>query len=167
MRIDSLILVSILMLSGVTACSSDQSSQEPQQQLIMRDGVVNIRVLPGSLITDDCGINPEDLEASEYGCVVFPFASKNVEGKNWDAEYLNALSEDGWKFSGGEGNAYYLEKPATSECSYSLAMIGWLQGTKDQVEQYFTTGKLGEIVNQTYIFAVDDEQKCGDKRNVK
>ena len=156
-------LIASLLLS---TCSQNKPTEQ-SNKLIISNGLLRIEVLPGSYATTNCGMDMKEAEITNYACVAFPFASKHVEGKNWDADYLKALDANGWKWAGGEGNAYYLEKVATSECNHSLAMIGWLQGTKEQVKTYFDTGELGEIENQTYIFALEDKQKCGDERNAK
>lgn len=146
------------------ACTEPNHSYS-HNEISLQGDIFRIEVLPNSYATEDCGIDANQIQSPHYTCVEFPFASKQVEGKNWDAEYLTALDKNGWKWAGGEGNAYYLEKIASPECSYSLTMIGWIQGTEQQVKGYFDTGELGEIKNQTYIFALDEKQKCGGERN--
>jgi len=160
-------LGSLLTLTFLLSACSIISSPEASEKISLKNDLFQVDVLPGSFATDDCGINPSDFEIDEIVCVAFPLSSKIEEGKNWDAEYLTALDVNGWKWAGGEGNAYYLEKPKSRECSYSLFMMGWVQGSEEEVRNYFDTGELGNIKNQTYIFGIDDELKCGAERNVK
>ncbi len=150
----------------LTACSNSSTS-EISEKLSLKNGVFEIGVLPGSFATDECGIDISRFEIEEVTCVAFPLSSKMEEGKNWDTEYLTALDANGWKWAGGEGNAYYLEKPQSNECSYSLFMMGWVQGSEEEVQNYFNTGERGSIENQTYIFGIDDNLKCGDERRAE
>ena len=46
-------------------------------------------------------------------------------------------------------------------------MIGVLQGSEAQMKSYHDTGELGTIVNVVYVFALQDELKCGDERNAE
>ena len=160
----NLTLLGVFCMMACTAPDAPKVSNTLQ----LADGVLTLEILPGSFATNECGISDADIEASEYACVAFPISSKFVDGKNWDADYLRALGNDGWEWAGGEGNAYYLEKEATLECNYSLGMVGWIQGSQEQIDRYFKNGEqLDEIKNQVYIFILADEQKCGSDRYEK
>lgn len=123
--------------------------------------VLKVEVLPGSFQTTDCGINMSNEAGIDYICVAFPLSRS---GPNWDRKYDEALKADGWISTGGEGNAYSLEKPASSICNHSLKVIGTVQGSLDQAKAYFETGEKGEIENQVFIFALSPKQLCGDRR---
>ena len=148
---------------GLSAClvPDDGSELSPvaNNSLIIRAGVLEIDPIDGSFVTENCGMNKNDLSTPEYGCVAYPFASEDVDGKNWDSDYLRLLKKDGWAFAGGEGNTYYLEKPIDENCSHFLGMIGWLQGTEAEIKKYFNEGELGPIVNGVFIFALDEPQR--------
>ena len=161
-------LCSLLLGTFVASCNSDTIDQKlPSETIATENKVFEIQVLPGSFATNDCGMSAKDLETDQYACVAFPFASKSDPDKNWDSDYLQELSRNGWEWAGGEGNAYYLEKKQSEECSYFLAMVGWLQGSEEEVKRYFNEGELGNIVNQTYIFALNNELVCGNKRRAE
>ena len=167
MKINTFFISLFASIFVITACSNSSPS-DFSEKISLQNGVFEIDVLPGSFATTDCGVELTDFDGiSQIACVAFPLSSKLEKDKNWDAEYLTELDTNGWKWAGGEGNAYYLEKPQSSECSYSLTMMGWLQGSKDEVRNYFNAGELGSIINQTYIFGVDTKLKCGDDRNAE
>lgn len=162
-------LVLALTISATISTCTLQSdlSNDTKNRLTFPNGLLDIEILPGSFATNDCGLNTLGAKVETYVCVAFPIASKNIVGKNWDAEYLSALDQNGWKFAGGEANAYYLEKIDTTECSHSLAMVGWPQGTQSQIDHYFDTGDHGEIENQIFVFMLDTAKKCGNERYAK
>jgi hypothetical protein len=144
----------------VAACVSAPSSVTKIDQLTIGD-VLKIDVIPGSFQTEDCGIDVSSMGNTDYACVAFPLSRT---GHNWDRKYDEALKVDGWISTGGEGNAYSLEKPASSICNHSLKVIGTVQGSLDQAKAYFETGAKGEIENQVFIFALNPKQLCGDRR---
>lgn len=142
------------------ACASAPSSVAEPDQLTIGD-VLKLDVIPGSFQTEECGIDVSSMGNTDYVCVAFPL-SRN--GQNWDRKYSDALKADGWISTGGEGNAYSLEKPASTICNHSLRMVGWVQGSLDRAKAYFETGAKGEIENQVFIFTLSPKQLCGDKR---
>ena len=153
-----------------TGCAKDKN---PVQELaLIGPGFLDMPIIEGSSIPDNCmydSIFTASKMPTQKACVIFPLKSKGVNGKNWDRDYLQNLAKVGWKYSYGEGNVYFLEKPIeNSNCPETLAMIGWLHGSNDEVKKAMEFGNYSNVENQLYIFAQSDEfNVCGDDRNVK
>lgn len=163
LKISRILTTLLVPTFAISACSNPSASKD-SEKVSLQNGLLEIDILPGSFSTDNCGMEASSFNLKEYACVAFPFSSKLEKDKNWDAEYLSALDANGWKWAGGESNAIFLEKPASNECSYSLLMLGWFQGSSEEIQFYFNTGKQGNIVNQTYIFSIEQDLKCGKDR---
>jgi hypothetical protein len=154
-------ILGALAIFVVTACSQGQ----PNDRLILQDGLLDIPVISGSKLSTDCGSIGKEIESNiEYACVEFPRSSKGIEGPNWDSEYTREIQASGWKWTGGESIAYYFEKPKDEKCNHSLTMLGWFQATEKQEKNYNETGALDGIENLIFIFGLDEEPKCGAER---
>lgn len=139
-----------------------------QERLILENGLVDIPIIAGSKITENCGSIGDTLEGvSSHGCIEFPKASEGVNGQDWDSDYTQELRKNGWNWAGGESIAYYFEKPIDEDCSHHLTMLGWFQATAEQESAYSETGSLEGIENFVFIFALQNEPVCGDKRNAE
>ena len=170
MRLSFLNNVAIYLFSALilSACS-DKVTNLAIDRLNLRDGVLDIPILPGSKITNNCGsigekIGKDSKIGVDFNCIEFPMASEGVDGKDWDSDYTRELDRDGWKWAGGEANAYYFEKPLDENCNHDLTMLGWLQATEEQEKNYGDTGGFEGIENLVFIFAISDELKCGTER---
>lgn len=151
-----------------TGCVKDEKAA--QKITLIGPGFLDMPIIEGSSIPDNCMYeNFGDIgKLPHLACIIYPLDSEGVDGKDWDSEYVTSLAKLGWKFSGGEANVYFLEKPIEdTDCSESLALIGGLHSTADEVFLVMESGEYGKIDNGLFIFAKPDETICGDERRIK
>lgn len=156
-------LLTALSSIFISACSGPSTSTKIDK-LSLGNGLFEIYTVPGSMATDNCGIDSIEFGTTEITCVSFPVSSIHEDGKNWDAEYIKVLDENGWKWVSGAADINSFEKPKSKDCNYRLTMMRWFQASEEDIYDYYETGEFGKIKNQTYIFLIEDDLNCGDER---
>ena len=151
----------------LSACSG--SSQIPvKDRLVLKNGLLDVPIIAGSKKAENCGSLGDTFDGlATYGCIEYPAASEGVNGKDWDSDYSRELQKNGWEWAGGEGNAFFFEKPLNVNCSHHLAMLGWYQDTEDEQNIVDETGSLENLENLLFIFVLQEEPVCGDERNAE
>lgn len=145
------------------------------EERVVYEGVFDIPLVAGSFVPDDCFAKTPLADAPQEAkdnaaCVAFPY-ERDPEQSSGEWDYVRALDAAGWKFAGGAGNAYTLEKVVDADCSRQLYMIGQIQGDPDEVAKW---GRAGEkdmdwsrIENSLYLFIEAENQVCGEKRTAR
>jgi len=150
------------------------------QERFVYEGVFDVPMLEGSFVPDDCvtGTPLDTPEARanigedfpEFVCFAQPY-SKDADGGSLEWDYVRALDAEGWKFAGGAGNAYFMEKPVDETCSRKLYMMGVIQGDPVEVAKWGRAGEKdmdwSKIENTLFLFTEAEEQVCGDKRRAE
>jgi hypothetical protein len=142
----------------LSGCSAEVAKSN--DRLIFGENILNLAVIEGSSIESNCLVPIDPKTTSFLGCVIFPLESEGLEGKDWDSDYSQALSYDGWVWIGGEANVSFFEKPTDGPCNHQLLMIGWFQGTQEQQDAYMQSGSLDGIENSLFAFSVQNELVC-------
>jgi len=167
MRNTFMAITTVLIMFIIVGWSAASPTQ--QKPTVIGPGVLDMPIIEGSSIPDDCMVEGlVDNTPAQYSCVIYPFKTEDVDGKDWDSEYAQSLEKLGWKWAGGEANVYFFEKPIENTlCSEYLGMIGWAHAPFNDVLVAMESGSYDNIPNGLIIFSKADDQVCGDERRIK
>lgn len=169
MKKTSLMTFTLVLSALLVSSSAAQEETLRESSNVIAPGLLDLAVLPGSFIPDDCGSDIIDTTKSNFlGCVAYDIKSEGVDGKDWDSEYVDALVRLGWNFAGGAANVYYLKrKDSSNNCDEYLNMVAWFLGDKKEIDKY---GALdGSVIDWekipyvVFYFTMDDDLRCDDK----
>ena len=157
-------VVAVAMLIG---CVSSTIEPIVEQQAVA-PGILDLPVLPGSFIPDDCGVDYDVSSDGEFlGCIAFPFEEQTKGDVRFEWQYINALEAKGWSFAEGAANVLYVDRALpNTNCREKLALVAWLLGDKEEVAKYGTAREKeidwDKIPNGVIWFMLLSEQTCED-----
>ncbi|MBX9747131.1 MAG: hypothetical protein K2X34_09535 [Hyphomonadaceae bacterium] len=137
---------------------------------VVLPGALDITVVDGSMIPTDCQVQRHQGYVEErritIDCVAAPLGS-SLDLQN---AYVRALTDGGWRFSGGAANVFFFERPRAGEdCSDRLAMVGLLLGDPAETDKYGTqqetTMDWSRVTHGAFLFGLEPEPVCGDDRD--
>ena len=153
-----------LIAIAMTGCSTGATGQL-EGSAIIAPGVLDLPVLPGNFIPDDCEFALGEVpESWLLGCVAFPRELAKEEGPlEW--KYINELEDRGWIFTHGEANMLFVERTMEeNECKQTLALVGWLLGDEVEIAKYGTIKETeidwSKIPYEVIWFVMDEESSC-------
>ena len=145
-----------------------QNKLPPTGDLLIAPGILDLPVLPGSFIPDDCAYETYYVPKSHLvGCIAYPLEHAKDDEVGFDWKYVHELEESGWSFEGGAANVFFMERPIEGkECKESLALVYWLFGDKTEIAKYGTSAE--REVDWTKIpfgviwFVLETDSNCND-----
>ena len=148
-----------------SACAGPHDREIPR--VILREGLIDIPVVEGSFLTDNCEEAKGFVFTSDVVCVAYPLDRKEDSEVDWASEYLELLTNSGWVLQFGENQVFSLIKPLNENCYEHMNMIGWVQADAAQSKTYQTTGSLEGITNGIFLFAIGSEPSCETKQQTR
>ncbi|MEP3892586.1 MAG: hypothetical protein ABJN52_01170 [Litorimonas sp.] len=137
------------------------------ERVILGDGLIDIPVIEGSFLTDDCEAAKSFVFTSDVACVAYPFNQTRDSVVDWGSEYLKQLTNSGWVLQFEDNQIFSLVKPMNEDCYYHMNMISWVQASMTQSEAYQMTGSLDGITNGVFLFVNGSEPICETKRRTE
>lgn len=124
-------------------------------------GLLDLPVVEGAFIPEDCKWPRPPEDASRAGCVAFPMG----ESQSMQDTYVQLLQERGWAFASGAGNAFWFHRPvAEGDCVERAYLVGWYLAGMDEIRAANRENRTDEIEFGVFLFTVEDAPRCGDRR---
>jgi hypothetical protein len=156
-------LVAYVMATLVVLCAPAVAQETPE---VLLPGLLDVALIEGSHVPGDCSSAAPDSPPTT--CVAFPRESE----RDWQAEYVRALRQAGWRFTGGAGPVFWFERPINDgECSQRLDMLGWMLGDATEMAKLGTDDEpnidWSKVPYGLFIFTVAREPVCGNARHTQ
>lgn len=157
-------LLALALISG-SAYADEYAVVDSGRQIVL-PGTLDLAVIDGSMIPQNCQLETIfGTQSVPADCVAFP----RQASENYQALYVQALSNLGWNFAGGAANVFYFERPQpNTTCSDRLNFAGGLLGDPNEVAKY---GRQHEgsidwarITHLSFIFAIEPAPVCDEER---
>ena len=147
-------ILRLSILPSVAACSATDADRA--DRLILGDGLVDIAVIEGSELTDNCGFIVREYKGADYKCIAFPMNDRN----QWIGPYMEMLEANGWEHTGGAANGYDYRKAINDQCVRKLQMGVSFQATAEQEARYWRENTLDGVDTALLAFFLLDEARC-------